>query len=71
MDAHDSFCCPFSKIQGQVQICVKTCPIFVVYLDDHCQVQELNDDLPGSYGMEKIFLCGSVHPLKIRAAFYT
>jgi hypothetical protein len=30
----------------------KAALIFVVYFDDHCQAQELNNDLPGCYGVE-------------------
>jgi hypothetical protein len=42
-----------------------------VFLDDHCQAQNLSNNLPGSYEMEQIFHSGSVFPLKIRAGFYT
>jgi hypothetical protein len=42
-----------------------------VFLDDHCQAQDLSDNVPGSYEMEEIFHSGSVFPLKIRAGFYT
>jgi hypothetical protein len=45
--------------------------MFVKYLDNHCQAQELSDKLPGTYEREEIFCGGSAHPLKIRANFYT
>ncbi len=41
-----------------------------MYVDDHCQAQELSDDLPVSYEMQKIFCGGSALPLKIRAGLY-
>jgi hypothetical protein len=34
-----------------------------VYLDNHCQVQKLSNNLPGSYEMEEIFCTGSANPL--------
>jgi hypothetical protein len=50
---------------------LKTALTFVVYLDNHFQVQELNDYLPGSYKMEEIFHIGITGALNIRAGFYT
>jgi hypothetical protein len=39
--------------------------------DNHFQVQELTDYLPGSYKTEEIFHIGITRALKIRAGFYT
>jgi len=50
---------------------VQTCLLFVVYLDNHCQAQELSNDLPGSYETEEIFHSGSIHPLDLRPSFCT
>jgi hypothetical protein len=41
-----------------------------VYVDDHCQEQELSNDLPVSYEMQEIFCGGIALPLKIRAGLY-
>jgi hypothetical protein len=50
---------------------LKTALIFVVYLDNHFQVQELTDYLPASHKTEEIFQIGIRRALKIRAGFYT
>jgi hypothetical protein len=50
---------------------LKTALIFVVYLDNHFQVQELTDYVPGSYKMEEISHIGIRRALKISAGFCT
>jgi hypothetical protein len=44
--------------------------IIVMHLEDHCHAQELNNDLPVSYLMYKIFHSGSTYPLKVRAGCF-
>lgn len=41
-----------------------------MYVGDHCQAQELSNDLPVSYEMQEIFCGGSALPLKIKAGLY-
>jgi hypothetical protein len=41
-------------IQGLSQV-LKPALIFVLYLDNQSEAQELSYDLPGSYEMEEIF----------------
>ncbi len=39
-------------LQSLLQNMSKAALIFVVYFDNHCQAQELKNDLPGCYGVE-------------------
>jgi hypothetical protein len=62
---------PLETFNLNMYFSVKTCLVFVVYLDNHCQAQELSNDLPGSYETEEIFHSGSINPLDLRPSFYT
>lgn len=41
-----------------------------MYLNNHCQAQEFNDNFPRSYEREKIFSSGNTLPMKIKVGFY-
>lgn len=62
----DWWCRPKGPPNEPLEFAIKPTLIFVLYLEDHLQAQELSTDLPGSYKMEEIFCSRSASHLKIR-----